>query len=90
MTEVTSTATGRDKVVAVIGSALGYVLDRELPELTETTRLFDIGLDSTSVLELLLQLEEDLDWEFDAEHLRMEHVETVGALADFVSSTLDT
>ena len=89
MTEVTSMATTRDKVVTAIGSALGTVLDRELPELTETTRLFDLGLDSTSVLELLLELEEDLDWEFDAENLRMDHVETVGALADFVSSTLD-
>jgi acyl carrier protein len=88
MTEVTA-PTRRDEVVSAIGTALGAVLDSELPEVTETTNLFEIGVDSTSVLELLLQLEEDLDWEFDAENLRMEHVETVGALADFVSSTLD-
>lgn len=89
MTEVTA-PTRRDEVVAAIGSALGAVLDSELPEITETTNLFELGVDSTSVLELLLQLEEDLDWEFDAENLRMGHVETVGALADFVCETLDT
>lgn len=90
MTDITAPPTTRTRVVVAIGSALGAVLDSALPEITETTNLFELGVDSTSVLELLLQLEEDLGWEFDAENLQMGHVETVGALADFVSSTLDT
>jgi len=89
MTEVTTPAVDRDRLVAAIGSALGNVLDNELPEITASTRLFDLGLDSTSVLELLLQLEDALGREFDNESLQMSDFETVGTLADFVSTQLD-
>lgn len=90
MTDITAPPKTRDEVVAAIGTALAAVLDSAPPPITDTTNLFELGVDSTSVLELLLQLEEDLDWEFEAENLTMAHVETVGALADFVSSTLDS
>jgi acyl carrier protein len=86
MTHVTTPA--RDTVVTAIGSALRDVLDTELPEITEHTRLFDLGLDSTSVLELLLQLEDALGAEFDNEDLRMSDFETVGSLAQYVSAQL--
>jgi acyl carrier protein len=86
MTHVTAPA--RDAVLTAIGSALGDVLDGELPEITEHTRLFDLGLDSTSVLELLLALEDALGTEFDNENLRMSDFETVGTLADYVSTQL--
>jgi acyl carrier protein len=89
MTETTLPDTGRSQVVAAIGSALGDVLDGELPEVTEDARLFDLGLDSTGVLELLLQLEDRLGVEFDTENLEMEHFETVRTLADFVSTEMD-
>lgn len=88
MTDVTTPAAERDLVVTAIGSALGDVLDSELPEITEHTRLFDLGLDSTSVLELLLQLEDALGREFDNENLQMSDFETVGTLADFVVTQL--
>lgn len=88
MTDVTAPA-DLDRIVTAIGSALGNVLDNELPEITETTRLFDLGLDSTSVLELLLQLEDALGQEFDNESLQMTDFETVGTLAGFVLTQLD-
>lgn len=90
MTEVTLPASGRARVVDAIGSALGNVLDSELPPITEDTKLFDLGLDSTGVLELLLQLEDELGQEFDTENLEMGHFETVRALADFVSAEMDS
>lgn len=87
MDEITK-AVDRDKVVLAIGTALGNVLGGELPEITESTRLFQLGLDSTSVLELLLHLEDELGLEIDSENLQMEHFESVRSLADFVSTEM--
>jgi acyl carrier protein len=76
----------RERIVSAITSALATVLDYELPELTEDSRLFDqLGLDSTGVFELLMQLEESLDIEFDTDNLEMGHFESVRSLADFVA-----
>jgi acyl carrier protein len=87
MDEITK-AVDRQKVVLAIGAALGNVLGDELPEITEGTRLFELGLDSTSVLELLLYLEDELGLEIDPENLLMEHFESVSSLADFVSTEM--
>lgn len=87
MNETTQTV-DRTRVVLAIGSALGTVLGGDLPEITEDSRLFELGLDSTGVLELLLHLEDELGLEVDPENLQMEHFESVGALADFVSAEL--
>jgi acyl carrier protein len=84
----TTQAVDRDRVVLAIGSALGNVLGGELPEITEGTQLFELGLDSTGVLELLLHLEDELGQEIDPENLQMEHFESVRALADFVSTEM--
>ncbi|MGW4892743.1 acyl carrier protein [Kitasatospora sp. NPDC004240] len=92
MTDLTqSTApaqgTGLDRtvVVARIAESLGEVLKRELDTADESPRLFDdLGLDSTSVLELLMRLEDELDVEFDTDSLEQRHFETVGTLADYV------
>lgn len=75
----------RERTVVGIINALTQVLDYELPEMTEKSKLFDeLGLDSTGVFELMMQLEESLDVEFDTDSLEMGHFETVGTLADFV------
>ena len=61
------------------------MLQRELPELDTTTRLFeDLHLDSTSVLELLMALEDALDIEVDPDELRAEDFTTVESLAEYV------
>ncbi|MCE7003216.1 phosphopantetheine-binding protein [Kibdelosporangium philippinense] len=71
--------------VEAIRAALTEVLNRDLPELDQTTRLFeDLHLDSTSVLELLMALEDALDIEVDPDELRAEDFTTVESLAEYV------
>lgn len=78
-------ASDRSQVVQAIVDALASVLDRSLPDVTESTRLFqDLDLDSTSVLGLLMALEDELDMEVDPESLEQGHLETVGTLTDFI------
>lgn len=82
-------AADRASVVAAVLAALVEVLDRPLPEATEATRLFDdLGIDSTSVLGLLMNLEDTLDIEIDTDSLEQHHLETVGTLADFTLENL--
>jgi acyl carrier protein len=79
----------RSKILAQVESALAEVLQREIPELTENTRLFeDLHLDSTSVLELLMALEDNVGIEVDPENLDMDDFKTVGTLADYLSASL--
>jgi acyl carrier protein len=69
-----------------IGTVLGRVLKHDLPELSEDTRLMeDLNLDSTSVLELLLEIEDELGIQIDVEGIEQRDFATVGALADLIS-----
>ncbi|MEU3978274.1 acyl carrier protein [Streptomyces bacillaris] len=75
----------RTTVVTRINESLGHVLQRELEPADESPRLFDdLGLDSTSVLELLMRLEDELGIEFDTDSLEQHHFDSVGTLADYV------
>ena len=88
--DIQTTAPERARIVSAITTVLAQVLDYDLPELTESSRLFDeLGLDSTGVFELLMQLEEALEVEFDTDNLEMAHFETVASLADFVVAEQD-
>ncbi|MEK8227042.1 acyl carrier protein [Oerskovia sp. M15] len=81
----TTAATSREPIVLAIVEALSGVLGRPLTDVTEDTRLFeDLNLDSTSVLGLLMALEDSLGMEVDPEALEQHHLESVGALTDFV------
>ncbi|MEU0128140.1 MULTISPECIES: acyl carrier protein [unclassified Streptomyces] len=67
--------------------ALAAVLNKELPELTPQTRLFsDLALDSTSVIELLMELEDTLGLQIDPDELTPEVFETVGSLTAYVEA----
>ncbi|MEV5575043.1 acyl carrier protein [Spirillospora sp. NPDC052269] len=78
--------TDREKIVFAVSEALAAVLRRDQATIGEHTRLFDdLGLDSTSVLEVLMRLEDELDLEFDTDSLEQRHFETVGTLADFAT-----
>ncbi|MFD7659356.1 phosphopantetheine-binding protein [Actinosynnema sp. NPDC059797] len=74
----------RDETIEAVQAALADVLQRELPAIDENTRLFeDLHLDSTSVLELLMALEDSVGIEVDPEALQPEHFKTIGSLADY-------
>ena len=67
--------------------ALEDTLSRPLEAVTNETALFhDLGLDSTSVLDLLMNLEDKTGLEIDTEDLELEDFQTVGSLVSFVSS----
>ena len=67
--------------------ALEDTLSRPLEAVTNETALFqDVGLDSTSVLDLLMNLEDKTVLEIDTEDLELEDFQTVGSLVSFVSS----
>ncbi len=79
----------RDRIVKQIATTLSAVLNQDLAEISEHTRLSeDLALDSMTVLQLLLQLEEELGIEIDMEELTPETLETVGALADHVAAAI--
>jgi diaminopimelate decarboxylase len=81
-----SDAMPREALLGSVAVVLGRVLKQDLPELTEEVRLMeDLNLDSTSVLELLLELEDELDIQIDVEGIEQADFATVGALADLVS-----
>jgi acyl carrier protein len=80
----------RVAVLATIRAVLAKVLERELPPTTEETPLLSgLGLDSTRVLEMLMDLEDGLRIEFDIDTLEQRNVETIGTLADYVVATMD-
>lgn len=69
--------------------ALAEVLHKELPDLTPGTRLFsDLALDSTSVIELLMELEDTLGLQIDPDELTPDVFETVGSLNAYIDSCL--
>ena len=76
----------REQLTGSIGSVLGRVLKTELPDLTENVRLMeDLNLDSTSVLELLLEIEDELGVQIDVEGIEQRDFATLGTLADLVT-----
>ncbi|OSP41573.1 phosphopantetheine-binding protein [Streptomyces sp. 13-12-16] len=75
----------REQTVEHIRVALSKVLDREIAQLSEDVRLVeDLSLDSTSVIELLMALEDIMGVELDVEDLQPEVFETVASLADYL------
>ena len=78
-------------IIEHIRQSLGVALGRAVPDLQETTMLYeDLGLESVGTLELLLDLEHRLGIEVDPEELELEVVRTVGSLADYVTGHLVT
>lgn len=74
---------------AVVKQALVEVLEKDLPELTDETRLFgDLGLDSTSVIDLLMSLEDSLGLLIDPDELTAEAFDTFASLTGYVANCL--
>jgi acyl carrier protein len=80
----------RAEILVQLRSSLTEVLNREVPELREEARLFDdLSLDSTSVIELLMSLEDTVGLEIDPEELGPEVFQTVASLVDYIAAGLD-
>lgn len=78
----------RQEIIAQIKKALEQVLGHSVESADEETRLFDdLALDSTSVIELLIVLEDMVDVEIQADELEHDVFQTVGSLADFLMKT---
>jgi acyl carrier protein len=79
----------RSEIISVLESSIAEVRKEEVTSLSEDTRLLeDLHLDSTSILELLMSLEDALNIEIDAQSLSMDDFATVGTLANYVSTIL--
>jgi len=77
----------RARVVDSINLLLPRVLKRELPAQKEDVCLFDeLGLTSASTLALILELEEELDIQIEVEEIGQEDLQSLGTLADYVST----
>ncbi|WP_304452948.1 acyl carrier protein [Nocardiopsis sp. YSL2] len=77
-----------ETVKRITGVLAGFVTDEGV-EIVRSTRLFDdLGLDSTNVLEMLVELETEMDIEFDTDSLEFGHFETVESLAAFVTGMM--
>jgi acyl carrier protein len=75
-----------DKVVAILAGMVDVspdLLERDM-------RLFDdLGLDSSSALELLMRIEDETGIEFDDDALEQRHFETVGSLVGYTLDQLE-
>lgn len=68
---------------------LAVMLQREPGSIDLDMRFFeDLGFDSTSILEVLMYLEDDLDIEFDQDAPDPADLETVGTLIDYARKQL--
>lgn len=78
-----------DRVVDVIRTVLPRVLRNELAAATQDTRLMeDLGLSSSSTLELMLELEDALEIQINVEDIDRDDFRTIGTLATFVAGHL--
>jgi acyl carrier protein len=72
-----------------VRAAMESLLGREIPDLRPDLRLFeDLGLDSTSLLVLLMNLEDNGDIEIDPDELTSEVFADVGSLTRYVEECL--
>jgi acyl carrier protein len=80
-----------DNTDANLYAALAALMQRDAVELSPDTLLVEeLGLDSMSVLELLMDLEERLGIEIDSDRLEPEHLATIGGLACFLAECAAT
>jgi acyl carrier protein len=77
----------RPRVFDSISRLLPRVLGREIPAFSEDMKLMsELGMRSASMLELLLELEDDLGIQIEVEDIDDAAMSSVGDLADFVAS----
>ncbi|MFS8098612.1 phosphopantetheine-binding protein [Lentzea alba] len=79
----------RSTALQHVQNALAAVTKRESRSLGEDARLFeDLALDSTTIIELLLALEDEVAIDIEPDELGAGVFESVGSLTDYVESKL--
>ncbi|MGQ0838593.1 acyl carrier protein [Actinokineospora sp.] len=79
----------RAQIVEYVRISLSEVLEEDIAEITEDARLFeDLGLDSTSAIELLMAIEDTTGLETDLDDLDPELFRTVGGVVSFIEAGL--
>lgn len=77
----------RTEIVSHLQVSLSAVLNREVTSMTLQSRLFeDLNIDSMSVIELLMSLEDTIGLEIDPDGLVPEVFQTVGSLIDYIEA----
>ena len=77
----------RQRVLDSMAEVLPKLLQSEQTDLPQSTRLMeDLGLTSTTTLELMLELEDNLDIQIDVEDIDQENLASIGTLADFIAT----
>ncbi len=79
----------RSEITEQVRAALAAVLNKEMGDIDEDTRLFeDLAMDSTSVIELLMALEDTTDLVIDPDELDPTVFKTLRSLTEYVESSL--
>ena len=74
-----------DCILDSIKHALGNYLSLEPTMISDDAELYEsLGIDSSGIVNLLLELEQSCKVEFDMEALQPEHLSTVGSLAKVI------
>jgi len=76
----------RQRVVDSVCALLPRVIKRDLPSMSETTRLDELDLTSAHMLELMLEIEDALEIQVDVEEFEETDAESVGTLASYVAN----
>ncbi|ADI06235.1 phosphopantetheine-binding protein [Streptomyces bingchenggensis BCW-1] len=79
----------RAQMVETIGKAVAAMVPYSDTPVDEGKRLFeDLGLDSTSIVELMIDLEDNAGVVVDTDAIEPDVFETVGSLVDFLMRDL--
>ncbi|CAM5242495.1 MULTISPECIES: acyl carrier protein [Streptomyces] len=84
--ETSNVSTSTPQLTSTVIGTVARMVSREPRSISPETRfLDDLNFDSTMVLELLMNLETDLDTEFDPETLEPSDFDTVGTLVAYLT-----
>lgn len=75
----------RQRIVDHTRALIPRLVDREIPAISEDDKLMDeLGLTSSTTLELLLEIEDAMEIQINVEDIDEDNAGTVGKLADFI------
>jgi acyl carrier protein len=76
----------REAALDQIRVVVEKVLNRDMSHLDADTRLFEeLNVDSTGILEILMELEDSVGFEVDIDSLDPSTFQTAGSLADYIA-----